>query len=93
MTTQANSLPSILKSSLSAILRFSGLTPFKHVTPQQLVFGYDDPLTSLANTYYPKGKRPPKKMGLFLLVCSPNIINISINIIIMNEYNFSETVH
>lgn len=69
MTTQANSLPSILKSSLSAILRFSSLTPFKHVTPQQLVFGYDDPLTSLANTYYPKGKRPPKQMGLFLMVC------------------------
>lgn len=67
LTTQANSLPSILRSSLSAILRFSGLTPFKHVTPQQLVFGYDDPLTSLANTYYPKGKRPPKKMGLFLM--------------------------
>ncbi|XP_050524925.1 scavenger receptor class B member 1 [Daktulosphaira vitifoliae] len=67
LTTQANSLPSLLRSSLSAILRFSSLTPFKHVTPQQLVFGYDDPLTSLANTYYPKGKRPPKQMGLFLL--------------------------
>ncbi|VVC36119.1 CD36 family [Cinara cedri] len=67
LTTQANSLPGILKHSLSAILRFSNLTPFKHVTPQQLVFGYDDPLTSLANTYYPKGKRPPKKMGLFLM--------------------------
>lgn len=81
MTTQANSLPSILKSSLSAILRFSGLTPFKHVTPQQLVFGYDDPLTSLANTYYPKGKRPPKKMGLFLMVCSQLILFLLIHIL------------
>lgn len=81
MTTQANSLPSILKSSLSAILRFSGLTPFKHVTPQQLVFGYDDPLTSLANTYYPKGKRPPKKMGLFLMVCLQLILFLLIHIL------------
>lgn len=67
LTTQANSLKPIVKATLSLFLRvMTDMTPFKTVTAQELVFGYDDTLTSLANRYFPKGKRPPKKMGLFL---------------------------
>ncbi|XP_073965249.1 scavenger receptor class B member debris buster isoform X2 [Choristoneura fumiferana] len=40
--------------------------PFVHVTAEQLVFGYDDPLVTLAHYFYPKGKRPNSQMGLLL---------------------------
>ncbi|CAG9577041.1 unnamed protein product [Danaus chrysippus] len=40
--------------------------PFVHVTAEQLVFGYDDPLVTLAHYFYPKGKRPNTQMGLLL---------------------------
>lgn len=40
--------------------------PFVYVTAEQLVFGYNDPLVSLAHIFYPKGKRPNSQMGLLL---------------------------
>ncbi|CAG9794598.1 unnamed protein product [Diatraea saccharalis] len=40
--------------------------PFVHVTAEELVFGYDDPLVTLAHYFYPKGKRPNSQMGLLL---------------------------
>ncbi|XP_052749124.1 scavenger receptor class B member 1 [Galleria mellonella] len=40
--------------------------PFVQVTAEQLVFGYNDPLVTLAHYFYPKGKRPNSQMGLFL---------------------------
>ncbi|XP_028172465.1 scavenger receptor class B member 1 [Ostrinia furnacalis] len=40
--------------------------PFVQVTAEQLVFGYDDPLVTLAHYFYPKGKRPNSQMGLLL---------------------------
>ncbi|XP_038219846.1 scavenger receptor class B member 1 [Zerene cesonia] len=55
-------------------LLVSGLTltyrerakPFVHVTAEELVFGYNDPLVTLAHYFYPKGKRPNSQMGLLL---------------------------
>ncbi|XP_046660020.1 scavenger receptor class B member 1 isoform X1 [Homalodisca vitripennis] len=67
LTSGSNELSRLLQTSLSVVLRFmGGMTPFKTVSADELVFGYDDPLTSLANRFYPRGKRPPRKMGLFL---------------------------
>lgn len=45
---------------------FVKMKPFKTITAEEMVFGYDDTLTKLANKYYPRGKRPPEKMGLLL---------------------------
>lgn len=67
LTTQANSLNVVLRKGISLFLKMTGMQPFKTVTIKEFIFGYDDTLTSLANQYFPEGKRPPKKMGLFLL--------------------------
>ncbi|XP_050685744.1 scavenger receptor class B member 1 [Leptidea sinapis] len=40
--------------------------PFVDITAEELVFGYNDPLVTLAHYFYPKGKRPNSQMGLFL---------------------------
>ncbi|XP_034827962.1 scavenger receptor class B member 1 [Maniola hyperantus] len=40
--------------------------PFVQITAEELVFGYDDPLVTLAHYFYPKGKRPNSQMGLLL---------------------------
>lgn len=40
--------------------------PFVPVTPQELVFGYDDPLVSIAHRFFPKARRPMSQMGLLL---------------------------
>ncbi|KAJ0183011.1 hypothetical protein K1T71_000987 [Dendrolimus kikuchii] len=40
--------------------------PFVQVTAEELVFGYNDPLVTLAHYFYPKGKRPNSQMGLLL---------------------------
>lgn len=51
---------------MSFVLSQMDMKPFVNVTPEQLVFGYDDTLTNLANKFFPKHKRPNKKMGLLL---------------------------
>lgn len=38
--------------------------PFISLTVDELVFGYDDALVSLAHRFYPRNKRPMSKMGL-----------------------------
>jgi len=40
--------------------------PFINVTAEQLAFGYDDALVSLAHRFYPKHMRPMERMGLLL---------------------------
>lgn len=56
-----------MKYGISILLGgFVKMKPFKAVTADELVFGYDDTLTKLASKYYPRGKRPPEKMGLLL---------------------------
>lgn len=68
LTTMANNLTPLVRTALSVFIRMLDSTPFKKVTVHDFLSGYDDALTSLANTYFPKGKRPPKQMGLFLSV-------------------------
>lgn len=67
LTSNSKELGPLMRTTLSVLLRvMSGMTPFKSVTAEEMVFGYDDTLTSLANRFYPRGKRPPRKMGLLL---------------------------
>lgn len=66
LTSQANALKPLMKTGVSLALRMTSMKPFVSITAEELVFGYDDTLTSLANRFFPKGKRPPRKMGLFL---------------------------
>lgn len=42
------------------------MSPFVPVTAQELVFGYDDPLVSIAHRFFPKTRRPMSQMGLLL---------------------------
>ncbi|XKL67214.1 hypothetical protein PGB90_010634 [Kerria lacca] len=66
LTTMANNLKPLIRTGLSIFLRMIDADPFKTVTVKEFLSGYDDTLTSLANSYFPKGKRPPRQMGLFL---------------------------
>jgi hypothetical protein len=43
-----------------------GLEPFVNVTAEELIFGYDDTLVSLAHRFFPKHRRPMSRMGLLL---------------------------
>lgn len=70
----ANNLKPLVRTGLSLFLRMVGSDPFKTVTIHEFLSGYDDTLTSIANSYFPQNKRPPKKMGLFLSV-STNVPN------------------
>lgn len=64
----ANNLKPLVRTGLSLFLRMVGSDPFKTVTIHDFLSGYDDTLTSIANSYFPQNKRPPRKMGLFLSV-------------------------
>lgn len=66
LTTQSTDLPRLVRMGMSFVLSQLDMKPFVNVTPEQLVFGYDDTLTNLANKFFPKHKRPNKKMGLLL---------------------------
>lgn len=50
------------------MLRAMGFKPFVNVTAEELIFGYDDTLVSLAHKFFPKNKRPMSQMGLLLRV-------------------------
>lgn len=52
--------------TLSVMLRAMGLKPFVNVTAEELIFGYDDTLVSLAHKFFPKHRRPLSQMGLLL---------------------------
>lgn len=57
----------VLRMGLSLGLNtFYGMKPFNVLTADELMFGYDESLTKLASTFYPRGKRPPSQMGLLL---------------------------
>nr|CAD7410142.1 unnamed protein product [Timema poppensis] len=66
LSTQSSKLSRFLHMVLSITLRAMNLYPFVTVTPEELVFGYDDPLITLANTFLPKHRKPMKKMGLLI---------------------------
>jgi scavenger receptor class B, member 1 len=55
-----------MRLGLSLAIRTMGLKAFVEVTPEQLAFGYDDPLVMLANKFFPKHRRPMRLMGLLL---------------------------
>lgn len=66
LTTQSNSLPRLVQMTLSIMLRAMGLRPFVNVTAEELIFGYDDTLISLAHKFFPKHRRPMSQMGILL---------------------------
>ncbi|XP_075230512.1 scavenger receptor class B member debris buster isoform X2 [Lycorma delicatula] len=67
LTSATKNLGHFVKYGISILLGgFVKMKPFKTITAEELVFGYDDTLTKLASKYYPRGKRPPEKMGLLL---------------------------
>ena len=66
LTTQSKSLPRFLTVGLSVFLSGMHMSPFVPVTAQELVFGYDDPLVSIAHRFFPKTRRPMSQMGLLL---------------------------
>ncbi|XP_066584790.1 scavenger receptor class B member 1 [Prorops nasuta] len=66
LSTQSKSLPRFITLGLSVFLRGMNMKPFVPVTAQELVFGYDDPLVSIAHRFFPKARRPMSQMGLLL---------------------------
>ncbi|CAG2059514.1 unnamed protein product [Timema podura] len=66
LSTQSIKFSRFFHFMLSMALRAMKLYPFVTVTPEELVFGYDDPLITMANTFLPKHRKPMKKMGLLI---------------------------
>ncbi|XP_017886881.1 scavenger receptor class B member 1 [Ceratina calcarata] len=66
LSTQSKSLPRIITVGLSMFLSGMKMKPFVPVTAQELVFGYNDPLVSIAHRFFPKTRRPMSKMGLLV---------------------------
>ncbi|XP_044738554.1 scavenger receptor class B member 1 isoform X2 [Chrysoperla carnea] len=66
LTSKSNSLGYFVQKTLSLGLTMSRYKPFRPLTAEQLVFGYDDGLVKLAHTFYPKHIRPMSKMGLLV---------------------------
>jgi scavenger receptor class B protein 1 len=62
----SSDLPRLMRLGLSLMIRTLGLKPFVQVTPEELTFGYDDPLVMLANKFFPKHRRPMRMMGLLI---------------------------
>ncbi|XP_051154988.1 scavenger receptor class B member 1 [Leptopilina boulardi] len=66
LSSQSKSLPGFITLGISMFLRSLDLKPFVPVTAKELVFGYDDPLVSLAHRFFPKTRRPMSRMGLLI---------------------------
>lgn len=64
LSTQSNSLPRFITIGLSMFLSGMQMKPFIPLTAQELVFGYDDPLVSIAHRFFPISRRPMSKMGI-----------------------------
>ncbi|CRL06895.1 CLUMA_CG019504, isoform A [Clunio marinus] len=64
LTTQSKRLGYVVSKTISLMLTAAKYKPFLSVTADELVFGYDDTLVSLAHKFYPRNKRPMAKMGL-----------------------------
>ncbi|XP_014280530.1 scavenger receptor class B member 1 isoform X2 [Halyomorpha halys] len=67
LTSKSASLPHIMRIALSMGLKtlYRG-QEFTSVTADELLFGYEEQLINLAHRFYPRGKRPPAKMGLLI---------------------------
>lgn len=68
LSTMSNSLGYLVQKTISLVLTVGNFKPFISVTADELVFGYDDHLVSLAHRFYPKDRRPMSKMGLLISV-------------------------
>ncbi|KAF5296337.1 hypothetical protein FQA39_LY12554 [Lamprigera yunnana] len=66
LSSLSNSFGYFIQKTISFALSVGHYNPFVKVTADQLVFGYDDSLVSLAHRFYPKNKRPMDKMGLLI---------------------------
>ncbi|KAH8402857.1 hypothetical protein KR222_007674 [Zaprionus bogoriensis] len=66
LTSLSPKLGYFLSRTISFVLTAAKFKPFINVTADQLVFGYDDALVSLAHRFYPKHMRPMERMGLLL---------------------------
>ncbi|XP_055688318.1 lysosome membrane protein 2 [Lutzomyia longipalpis] len=66
LSTQSNSLGYFLAKTISLMLTAAKYKPFIELTVDELVFGYDDTLVSLAHKFYPRNKRPMSRMGLLI---------------------------
>ncbi|KAJ3650634.1 hypothetical protein Zmor_016722 [Zophobas morio] len=66
LSTQSNSMSYLVQRTISFLLNLKDYKPFVTVTADELVFGYDDTLVSLAHSFYPKRKRPMSRMGLLI---------------------------
>lgn len=73
LSTQSNSLGGFLGNGVNVALSMTKLfygerfQPFVSVTVNDLLFGYEDTLVSMANKFYPRSIRPDmSKMGLLL---------------------------
>uniref|UniRef100_A0A1I8PCZ6 Scavenger receptor class B member 1 n=1 Tax=Stomoxys calcitrans TaxID=35570 RepID=A0A1I8PCZ6_STOCA len=66
LTSLSPKLGYVLSKTISVILTAAQFKPFINVTAEQLVFGYDDPLVTLAHKFYPKHLRPGERMGLLI---------------------------
>lgn len=64
LSTQSNSLGYMIQKTISFILNMGNHKPFITLTPDELVFGYDDAIVTLAHHFYPKHKKPLTQMGL-----------------------------
>lgn len=68
LTSQSNYLGYFVAKTISFLVSAAKYKPFVEVTAEDLVFGYDDTLVTLAHKFYPRHKRPMSKMGLLLAV-------------------------
>ena len=56
-----------MRIALSMVLKsLYTMEEFTEITADKLLFGYEEQLTRLAHKFYPRGKRPPAKMGLLI---------------------------
>ncbi|XP_074031276.1 scavenger receptor class B member 1 [Leptinotarsa decemlineata] len=88
LATQANSMNYFVQKAISIMLSMNGFEPFVTLTADELVFGYDDRLVSLAHQFYRKSKRPGEKMGLLINRNGtlPEVHNINTGVNGMEEF-------
>lgn len=91
LSTQSKSLGYLVSKTISLMLTAAKYKPFVSLTADELVFGYDDTLVSLAHKFYPRNKRPMAKMGLLNGVSC--FRSLALNLKALNERGILICVH